>query len=86
MSRGAERLQTPDLNAPLEWRDEQDNPAVALRTWHVRNRNALHTESIEYEGADLIVRPDAYDFLVEMYQCQFSEKTVIKKTDNNRNA
>ncbi|MNS54546.1 hypothetical protein D3C72_873450 [compost metagenome] len=79
--RTALNLKTPDLNAPLEWRDEQGNPAVALRTWHVRNRNALHTESIEYEGVDLIVRPDAYDFLVEMYQCQFTEKTVI-----NRNA
>ena len=50
----------PDFGAPLVWRDSDGVPALVSRTWRVRDPEQTWGESLEYEGADLLMRPDIY--------------------------
>lgn len=45
---------------PLEWCDRDGFPAVVMRTWRVRDARVYRPEPAEYEGADLLVRPDVF--------------------------
>lgn len=56
--RGLGRLTPPAYGEPLAWSDGKGRPALALRTWRVRNRDIFDAEPADFEGSDLVVRPD----------------------------
>jgi hypothetical protein len=70
-------LQPPVYGAPLVWADASMAPAVVLRTWRVRNGEALFAQPAEYEGADLIARPDVVERLHALYGVLIRELRVV---------
>ena len=62
---------------PLLWRDTKGNAAVALRTWWVRNPDALFTESAACEGADLIMRSDLVERVIPFFGIPLRELCVV---------
>jgi len=68
---------------PLVWQDPTGIPAIVLRTWRVRNPEALFTEAVEYEGTDLIMRPDIFDRIMALCGCPIREETVVISKELN---
>jgi hypothetical protein len=70
-------LEPPVYGAPLVWVDTSMKPAVLLRTWRVRNGEALFAQPAEYEGVDLIARPDVVERLYELYGAPILELRAL---------
>lgn len=62
---------------PLVWADATGSAAVAMRTWRVRNAEALFAEPVACEGADLIVRPDLFERVRRLYAVPLRELRVV---------
>ena len=74
-------LKPPVYGAPLEWCDSNGAPAIVLRTWHVRNPEAVDVEPATCEGTDLIVRPDITERLRILLGVDLQELTVVGRAD-----
>ena len=62
---------------PLVWTDTSGAPAVALRTWRVRNRQATFAEPAAFVGLDLVVRPEVLERMTGLYGVPLRELRVI---------
>lgn len=62
---------------PLLWYDQEGHAALALRTWRVRNSEALFADPTECEGADLLIRPDLFEALTRRYLMPLQELRVV---------
>ncbi len=74
-------LRVPAYGAPLVWRDAEGAPAIVLRTWRIRNVEALDAEPVICEGTDLIARPDITDRLRALFDVDLQDVTVVNRTD-----
>ena len=72
-------LYPPEYGAPLVWSDASGVPAIALRTWRVRNDNSSLTESVEFEGSDLIIRPDILERLNQLWRVPIKELRFVSR-------
>lgn len=70
-------LEAARYAGPLVWYDATGAPAVALRTWRVRNAEAVFAEPVACEGADLVVRPDVFERLSRLYRVPLRELRVV---------
>jgi hypothetical protein len=70
-------LEAARYAGPLVWTDSSSVPAIALRTWRVRNEEALWAEPVACEGADLVVRPDIFERLSGLYRVSLRELRVV---------
>ncbi|ODT04201.1 MAG: hypothetical protein ABS52_05990 [Gemmatimonadetes bacterium SCN 70-22] len=77
----------PEFGGPLVWRDDQESPAVALRTWWVRNGEALFAEPAACVGADLVIRPDLFERLCVSFGVPLRElRAVLRRPVPGRRA
>jgi hypothetical protein len=74
-------LDAPAYGAPFVWRDTNGTPAIVLRTWRVRNVEAVDAEPVTCEGTDLIARPDITDRLRALLGVDLQELTVVNRAD-----
>jgi hypothetical protein len=72
-------LRVPVYGMPLVWCDTSGTPVVVLRTWRIRNDDALFAQPAEYEGTDLIVRPDVVDRLQTSYGVAIRELRIVRR-------
>jgi hypothetical protein len=72
-------LQPPGYRAPLVWSDRNGAPAIVLRSWRVRNAEAFDSEPADYEGVDLIARPDVVERLGTLCAMPLRELRVIDR-------
>jgi hypothetical protein len=72
-------LHSAAYGAPLVWTDMSMVPALVLRTWRVRNGEALFAQPAEYEGCDLIARPDIVERLHALYYALIRELRVVRR-------
>jgi hypothetical protein len=79
MLRSYIHLYPPTYAAPLIWKDEAGNPAIALRTWRVINPEALFAEPAEFIGSDLVVRPDIAGKMRQLYGAELREIRVLNR-------
>lgn len=70
-------LEPAEYARPIMWADRDGAPAIALRTWRVRNPEALFAQPVACEGADLLVRPDLFERLSRMYRVSLRELRVV---------
>lgn len=73
------QLKPASYAGPLVWADSTGAAAVALRTWRVRNVDALYAEPVACEGADLVLRPDLFERLAGLYAVPLREIRVIQR-------
>jgi hypothetical protein len=69
----------PDFGEALVWKDEDNKPILALRTWIVKH-SQYDNEPDQIRGQDIIIRPDILQRIKEKLCCSFSEVTWIEKT------
>lgn len=79
------RLQSPGYAAPLRWYDRSGTRAVVLRTWRVRG-NRVDTEWHTTLGADLLMRPDFLEVLLQVYGGPLKELQRVHFDRLNREA
>jgi hypothetical protein len=72
-------LEAARYGSPLVWADSTGVAALALRTWRVLNKEALFAESVACEGADLVVRPDLFERLRQLYRVPLHELRVVRR-------
>lgn len=60
------KLEPPEYGAPLKWLDRDGQPAVALRSWRVRDQSS-GPEGYFTQGCDLLLRPDLLSVLEQAY-------------------
>lgn len=74
-------LDPPRYGEPLVWKDETGAPAIVLRTWRVQNAKiiTISAEPVEYEGTDLIVRPDVIERLRQLCAVAIHEMRVVNR-------
>ncbi len=72
-------LESATPGGPLIWRDAQGYPAVALRTWWVRNPEALFAQPAACEGADLLIRPDLLERIRVAYGVPVHELRTVRR-------
>jgi hypothetical protein len=73
------QVRTPGFGEPLTWSDESGQPAIALRTWWLRNRYALSKEQAACEGVDLVIRPDFVDRMGQLAHAPLRELRVVRR-------
>ena len=66
---------------PLAWKDSSGENAIFLRTWWVRNSGSLLTESPEYVGTDLLIRPDLFDKVATECGGILREFSIVRETE-----
>lgn len=72
-------LQPPTYAEPLAWSDASGEPTLVMRTWRVRNPEALFAEPVEFEGADLLAHPDVVDHLEKLCRVPLREVRVVSR-------
>ena len=77
----AEALEQGGYGSPLVWRDTNGAPGIVLRTWRVRNVEAVDAEPVTFEGTDLIARPDITHRLRALLGVDLQELTVVDRAD-----
>jgi hypothetical protein len=72
-------LEPATFGGSLAWRDAHGRAAVALRTWWVRNPEALFAEPAACAGADLVIRPDLFERLRVGYGVPLRELRAVRR-------
>jgi hypothetical protein len=70
-------LRSPGYGEALRWYDAAGQPAVVLRTWRVRGKS-VDLEWHSTLGADLLMRPDLLDTLLETYGGPLKELQQVR--------
>lgn len=73
------QVRTPSFGEPLIWRDDSGKPAIALRTWWLRNSEAMGAEPASCEGTDLVMRPDFVDRMRQLARVPMRELRVVSR-------
>jgi len=68
--------QVSEFGDALIWRDEHNEPILALRSWTIK-RSQYDNEPDEIRGQDLILRPDILEKLKEVFRCNFTDFTMV---------
>lgn len=73
------QLKPPAYGSPLVLADNRGDPAIVLRTWRVANKDSVSEENIEFEGSDLIARPDIVERIQGLCGVPIKELRVISR-------
>lgn len=78
--RGVVELLSTRYGDPLIWYDLQGVPSVALRTWRIRDPQALSGEPVEFHGSDLLIRPDLFERIGVLSGWLLREVRLVRRT------
>jgi hypothetical protein len=79
------QLGSPGYGAPLRWYDFAGHEAVVLRTWRVRG-DRIDTEWYSMVGADLLMRPDLLEILLQVCGWPLKELHRVRVENLNRSS
>lgn len=67
------------IGEPLIWRDSEGEPAIVFRNWRIRDEDQIWAEPLEYEGCDLLMRPDIFKRLEKICNSVIQNLSMVTK-------
>lgn len=73
------KLLPSKIGEPFIWRDSEGEPAIVFRTWRKRDKEQLWAEPLEYEGCDLLMRPDIFHRVEQIFYSSLQNLSTVTK-------